>query len=420
MIVYWELLVDYQVSIEKFCWLFCNNTYIHTIDNILFYSMIIMFHIGLHTASEPIIQWGMWVGISNFELAWKVARNGGVGTLSSAALCMLPQYKHLLDQAIQEAKKIYQPIPLELRQQIFHQINLDCIKLEIQKAKQLANGKWPIFMNFLFALQWFDEQVQAACEAWVDGITSGAGIAWNLPEITKNFPHVALGIMLSDPKGVKIVVEKWKATYGRVPDYIIFEDPWTRRGAWWHLWTKTLDKIDDPKLSLENSVPAARQRLDENGYTNITLVWAGWIIDNNDVREVLWYGADMVQVGTRFLASEESWAHETFKQAVVDSTQDDIITYMSSVGLPARALKQSPILTSMQWVVAHKRNCLNNCLKYCWLRDGDQNKAQMCIINELVKSTKWSLWEGLMFVGNSAARITSILTVEEIMKVLTK
>jgi hypothetical protein len=54
---------------------------------------------------------------------------------------MLPQYKHLLDQAIQEAKKIYQPIPLELRQQIFHQINLDCIKLEIQKAKQLANGK---------------------------------------------------------------------------------------------------------------------------------------------------------------------------------------------------------------------------------------------------------------------------------------
>jgi hypothetical protein len=31
--------------------------------------------------------------------------------------------------------------------------------------------------------------------------------------------------MLSDPKGVKIVVEKWKTTYNRVPDYIIFEDP---------------------------------------------------------------------------------------------------------------------------------------------------------------------------------------------------
>jgi len=379
-----------------------------------------MLHIGSHDISEPIIQWGMGVGISNFELSWEVARNGWVGTLSSASLCLLPQYKHLLDAAIQEAKKYHQPIPLELRQAIFHQANLDCIKLEVQKAKKLADGKWPIFMNFLFALKWFDEQVRAACEAWVDGITSGAGIAWNLPEITKDFPNVALGIMLSDPKWVKIVVEKWKATYNRTPDYIIFEDPGKVGGAWWHLWARTLEKIDDPKLSLKNSLPAARQRLDENWHTNITLVWAGGIINSNDVQRTLWYGADMVQVGTRFLASEESWAHENFKQAVVDSTEEDIVTYMSSVGLPARALKQSPILTSMQWIIAHKRNCLNNCLKYCWLRDGDQNKAQMCIINELIKSTKWSSWEWLMFVGKSAARIQSILTVEEIMKVLTK
>jgi NAD(P)H-dependent flavin oxidoreductase YrpB (nitropropane dioxygenase family) len=83
----------------------------------------------------------MGVGVSNFELSGEVARNGGVGTLSSAALCMLPQYKHLLDEAIQEAKKHHQPLPLELRQEIFRQVNLDCIKLEVQKAKKLADGK---------------------------------------------------------------------------------------------------------------------------------------------------------------------------------------------------------------------------------------------------------------------------------------
>lgn len=272
-------------------------------------------------------------------------------------------------------------------------------------------------MNFLFALKWFDEEVQAACKAGVDGITSWAGIAWNLPEITKDFPDVALGIMLSDPKWVKIVVEKWKAKYDRVPDYIILEDP---AKAWWHLWASNLNKVDDPKYSIENSIPIARKRLDENWHSNIVLVGAWWIVDNNDMKKTLWYGADMVQMGIRFLASEESWAHEKFKQAVVNSTEENIIRYTSSVGLPASALQESPILSTMQWVVAHKRDCLNSCLKSCWWRDGDQDKAQMCIINELVKSAKWSSWEWLMFAGKSAARITNILTVQEIMELLKK
>ena len=47
-------------------------------------------------------------------------------------------------------------------------------------------------MNFLHALTGFKEQVQAACKAGVDGVVSGAGIAWDLPAITKDYPDVAL------------------------------------------------------------------------------------------------------------------------------------------------------------------------------------------------------------------------------------
>jgi hypothetical protein len=46
-----------------------------------------------------------------------------------------------LKAAIEEAKKYQNPIPLEVRQQIFHQVNLDCIRLEVKKAKLLANEK---------------------------------------------------------------------------------------------------------------------------------------------------------------------------------------------------------------------------------------------------------------------------------------
>lgn len=377
-------------------------------------------HIGKHSVYERVMWWGMGVGISNARLAGAIAHHGGIGTLSSAGLCLLPGYRHIYDQALQEARKYQKHIPLEIKQKIFEETNLTCIQLEVKKAKELADGHGLIFMNFLFALTWVEKQIKAACEAGVDGVTSGAGIAWNLPEITKDFPNVAIGIMLSDPKWVKIVIEKWMSKYNRAPDYIIFEAPGGVRGAGWHLGVRDMALIDDPRFALENSLPAARQWLDDNGHKDIKLIWAWGIVDHQDLRQVLAYGADMGQVGSRFLASIESGAHQNFKDAVVQSTKEDIITYMSSVGLLARALRQSPILTEMQWIVASQKPCSKNCLKSCGRRDGDQARAQMCLAEELVKSTEWSSWDGLMFVGESVARIDNILSVEAIMDILTR
>ncbi|MCX6823438.1 MAG: nitronate monooxygenase [candidate division SR1 bacterium] len=354
-------------------------------------------------------------GFSTSPLAGEVARHGGIGTLPSATLYELSQYTYLRKDALEQAKKIQNPVPLEVKQEIFHQVNLECIIQEVKNAKFLSQGNGLIFMNFLHALTGFKDQVQAACKAGVDGVVSGAGIAWDLPAITKEYPDVALGIILSDPKGVKIVVEKRMKDYGRTPDFFVFEDPSVAAG---HLGVKTLDKVYDSKYFLQNSLPLVRQWLNDNHCEHIALIGAGGIVDARDVRQVIGYGADGVQLGTRFLASEESQAHDKFKQAVVDSTADDIVTYMSSVGLPARALRQSPILTSMLGVIAEKKTCIYDCLRSCGWRDGNQSLAQMCIIKELIKSTTSGNGEGLMFVGKSASRIYDILSVEQIMKTL--
>ena len=369
--------------------------------------------IGKHTAPLPFIQWAMAPGFSTSPLAGEVARNGGIGTLPSATLYELSQYTYLWKDALEQAKKIQNPVPLEIKQEIFHQVNLECIAQEVKNAKRLSQWNGLIFMNFLHALTGFKEQVQAACKAWVDGVVSGAGIAWDLPAITKDYPDVALWIMLSDPKWVKIVVEKRMKDYGRTPDFFVFEDPSVAAG---HLGVRTLDKVYDSKYFLQNSLPLVRQRLNDNHCEHIALIGAGGIVDAHDVRQVIGYGADGVQLGTRFLASKESQAHDKFKQAVIDSTADDIVTYMSSVGLPARALRQSPILTSMLWVVAEKKTCIYDCLLSCGWRDWIQTLAQMCIIKELIKSTTSWNGEWLMFVGESAARIHDILSVKQIME----
>jgi NAD(P)H-dependent flavin oxidoreductase YrpB (nitropropane dioxygenase family) len=49
-------------------------------------------------------------------------------------------------------------------------------------------------------------------------------------------------------------------------------------------------------------------------------------------------------MGTRFLASNESNASIDFKSAIIRAQVNDIVTYMSNAGMPARALLESGAL----------------------------------------------------------------------------
>lgn len=378
-------------------------------------------HIGKYSSVLPIIQWWMGVGISTPELAWEVARNGGIGTLSSVCLCETSPYKHIYIDMIKKAKaENTWAISSEQASQIFIDANCIAIQQEIKKTKQIANGTWPIFINVMRAVNGYTEQILASCEAGVDWIVCGAGLPLNLPDITKAYPDVALIPIVSNLRAAKLITENRKKKYNKLPDAIIVEDPSTAGG---HLWVGGLEDLNNKKSEsefiLENSIPQIQHYIKEQWYT-IPVIAAGGIVDNADVMNMLKLGADWVQVGTRFLASEESGAHELFKQAVVDSTEASIKKYMSNAGLPASALSASEIFATMEWIVAEKKDCIKNCLVRCWFRDANPVLAQMCILNELKKSTK--RWNGkwLWFVGESAARITSILTVEEIMKTLSK
>ncbi len=375
-------------------------------------------NIWQYSSELPIIQWWMWVWISTYKLAWAVSLNWWIGTLSSAGLCKTPPYKHLYDKAIRDEKQKNWNIATQRYHEIFQEINCIAIQSEIEKAKKIANGKWPIFINIMNAVTWFKEQVLAACEAWVDWIVCGAWLPLNLPEITKDYPNIALIPILSNQRWVKLVLENRNRKYKRLPDAIILEDP---IHAWGHLWVwkiedlENLNSEDLPNFSLEKSIPKVKKYLQENNY-NIPIIAAWWIYNNTGLQNAINLWADWVQMWTRFLASEESAANQNFKQAVVDSKADDIQTYWSNAWLPARALKESPVFKRIENITAKNRVCIENCLQRCGYRDGNALLAQMCILKELIKSTEWGDWEWLMFVWTSAIHINKIETVEEIMQ----
>jgi NAD(P)H-dependent flavin oxidoreductase YrpB (nitropropane dioxygenase family) len=61
------------------------------------------------------------------------------------------------------------------------------------------------------------------------------------------------------------------------------------------------------------------------------VIVAGGIYSYNDILRFLRLGADGVQMGTRFLATEESSASACYKQALLDANKEDIIVSQSLV-----------------------------------------------------------------------------------------
>lgn len=72
---------------------------------------------------------------------------------------------------------------------------------------------------------------------------------------------------------------------------------------------------------------------------SIPVVAAGGIADARGAVAAFALGADGIQVGTRFICSEECIAHENYKQAVLKAKDRDAVVTGRTTGAPVRALK---------------------------------------------------------------------------------
>jgi len=66
---------------------------------------------------------------------------------------------------------------------------------------------------------------------------------------------------------------------------------------------------------------------------NIPVVAAGGIGDGRGIIAALSLGADGVQIGTRFAATEESSAHPNFKRRIVEAVDSDTVLTLKKIGL---------------------------------------------------------------------------------------
>jgi len=347
----------------------------------------------------PIVQGGMGVGVSAHRLAGSVAACDAVGTLSSVDL-----RRHHPDLM---ARTTNIGIGATAKAAI-NAANLEALEREIHAARALAQGRGLLAVNVMRAVAEYAPYIRQACACGIDAVVVGAGLPLDLPELTMDFPRVALIPILSDARGVALILKKWERK-GRIPDAIVIEHP---KHAGGHLGAARIEDLGDPRFEFEIVLPEARALLRAMGAEDrVPLIPAGGINSPQRVRELFALGAAAVQIGTAFAVTQECDAHPEFKRVLAEAKPEDIVEFVSVAGLPARAVRTPwlerylSLASKLQAKVAErgrgKAHCTMafDCLSQCGLRDGIAKIGQFCIDNQLAAALRGDVTHGLFFRG---------------------
>jgi len=344
----------------------------------------------------PIVQGGMGVGISAHRLAGAVAREGAIGTIASVDL------RRLHPDIMQRLRKCRDPGE-------HSRANAEALDREVRAARAIAGPDGFIAVNVMKALSNYADMVVQACKSGANAIVMGAGLPFDLPALTEKFKHVALIPILSEERGVRAVLKKWMR-HDRLPDAIVIEHP---RYAGGHLGATRLEEVADTRFDFRRVLEEIRKVFQELGIAlgSIPLIPAGGINSFQKLKELFDLGAGGAQIGTPFAVTEECDAHPNFKKVLAQAKPEDIVTFMSAAGLPARAVLTPWLkryLAKEEKLRARARpecgRCPSQleCLTHCGFKDGNPGAGQFCIETQLAAAQRGNVEQGLFFRGSES------------------
>ena len=341
--------------------------------------------IGNRTASLPIIQGGMGVGISLSGLAAAVAAQGGIGVIAANGIGMIePDYFERRPRRQHQGPAQRDP------QGQGEDLGLD---------RRQHHGGGQRFLQQL---------LDTAIEEKADALFMGAGLPIkNIPVAKIRAAGVLVIPIVSSGRAAELIFKYWEKAYNDVPDAVVVEGPL----AGGHLGFKA-DKLQDADQQLEVLVPqvvAAVARFEETFHKKIPVIAAGGIYTGEDILRFLQLGAQGVQMATRFVATDECDADRRFKEAYVACRPEDIAIIKSPVGLPGRAIRNH-FLDNAAAGVRNVKRCAWRCLEQC-----DIQHADYCISIALDNARRGLLDQGFAFCGANAHRVEKIVPVAELL-----
>lgn len=329
----------------------------------------------------------MGIGISLSGLASAVANMGGIGVISTVGIGLINKDSNTS----------------------YKKSNIDAIREEIRKAREQTLGV--IGVNIMSVITNFTDMVKTSIEEGIDIIFSGAGLPLDLPKYLGEGIKTKLVPIVSSARAASLICKKWKQNFNYLPDAIVVEGP--KAGG--HLGFKA-DQLQDASNRLEvliSDVLKVVREIKEKYNKDIPVIAAGGIFTGHDMYDIMNQGAAAVQLGTRFVATEECDASINFKNAYVTAKEEDVQIINSPVGMPGRSIFNQFLREAKEG----KRKpdfCRNNCIKSC-----DPKTTSYCISQALLSAYQGNLKDGFAFTGSNAWRIDKISTVSKVFTELT-
>ena len=144
---------------------------------------------------------------------------------------------------------------------------------------------------------------------------------------------------------------------------------------------------------------------------HIPVISAGGIFDGKDIVKALKYGADGVQIATKFVVTKECDADIKFKEAYVRAKKEDIIIIKSPIGKPGRTIKNHFLENLKDYKLTKCFNCIKTC---------DRKTIPYCITQALINSVTGNIDNGLIFCGSNVDRIDKITDLKTVISELIK
>lgn len=323
--------------------------------------------LGKQTVPVPIFQGALSIGFSMSTLAGAVSREGGVGMIAA--------------WEIGYREPDYEKDPTAA--------NIRALKREIKKALELVKDcpdRGPIGVNVMWSWKDCRTYVEAAVEAGAEVIVCGAGIPTTLPSYCKD-KKVALVPIIGSKRAAQIIVRNWAKKYNRTPDGFIFQGP----QAGGYLGIKE-SQIEAATENFYKNISDIKGELEDLG--DCVLIAGGGIYSREDAARAFAYGADGVQIGTRFVTTQECSAGENFKKAYLNCKEKDVTIITSPEGFPGRVIRND--------------------------YSQKTEKNPQCLLHGLMNAARDDLEEGLIFCGGKVEKINKIETVADIFREFTE
>lgn len=340
------------------------------------------FNIGELKIPVPIIQGGMGIGISLSGLASAVANMGGIGVISTVGIGLTGNI------SIKNYKRN----------------NIQALRDEIRKTRKLTAGV--LGVNIMSVLTNFSDMVKTSLEEHIDIIFSGAGLPLDLPKYLSKGINTKLAPIISSARAASIICKKWKQNFNYLPDVFVVEGP--KAGG--HLGFKSGELLNS-KNALENIIPEVLDitwEMKEKYGKEIPVIAAGGIYTGEDMFSIMEKGANAVQLGTRFIATDECDASLEFKNAFVNAKEKDIQIIKSPVGMPGRSIFNK-FLNETNAGKRKPLTCKYNCIKSC-----DYKTTSYCIADALLAAYRGNFTDGFAFCGTNAGKVHGISTVKKV------